>query len=192
MNVRISKTFKTFTKRLWFQCKTCFRLFMFFGLFILSELFVSVWDSWSQWKCQKQIKDTELDQTFRILHAGMTDTSAVTMLFTPMLDRAPLTRPQVKARYCTDKRVRLAQHHKHAERRSQSKYFTGGKGLVSAEMFRSFFHFSLQGIFSTNIKKQWMYNQNWKLETSSQVLLKEISFKTFSRSFSWIFLPSRV
>lgn len=30
----------------------------------------------------------------------MMDTSAVTILFTPRLSRAPLTRPQVKARYC--------------------------------------------------------------------------------------------
>lgn len=36
----------------------------------------------------------------QVLLAGMTDTSAVTMLFTPRLSRAPLTRPQVKARYC--------------------------------------------------------------------------------------------
>lgn len=35
-----------------------------------------------------------------VLQAGMTDTSAVTILFTPRLDRAPLTSPQVTARYC--------------------------------------------------------------------------------------------
>lgn len=38
-----------------------------------------------------------------VLHAGMMDTSAVTILFTPRLDRAPLTRPQVKARYYREK-----------------------------------------------------------------------------------------
>lgn len=37
----------------------------------------------------------------QVLLAGMLDTSAVTMLFTPRLNRAPRTRPQVKARYCT-------------------------------------------------------------------------------------------
>lgn len=36
----------------------------------------------------------------QVLLAGMMDTSAVTMLLTPRLSRAPLTRPQVKARYC--------------------------------------------------------------------------------------------
>lgn len=39
------------------------------------------------------------------LHEGMTDTSEVTILFTPRLDRAPLTKPHVKARYCRRKTV---------------------------------------------------------------------------------------
>lgn len=38
----------------------------------------------------------------------MIDTSAVTILFTPRLSRAPLTRPQVKARYCRPKQALIA------------------------------------------------------------------------------------
>lgn len=40
-----------------------------------------------------------MHQIVCILHAGMMDTSDVTILLTPRLDRAPRTRPQVKARY---------------------------------------------------------------------------------------------
>lgn len=54
------------------------------------------------------------------LQAGMTDTSAVTMLFTPRTDRAPLTRPQVKARYWGEEEL--------VRRRRRCKHHAGGGG----------------------------------------------------------------
>ena len=40
------------------------------------------------------------------LHAGITDTSAVTMLFTPRFESPPLTRPHVKAKYWKTKNIK--------------------------------------------------------------------------------------
>lgn len=53
-------------------------------------------------KMSKLLENVSDVMMANVLHAGMIDTSAVTMLFTPRLDRAPLTRPHVKARYCRD------------------------------------------------------------------------------------------
>lgn len=63
------------------------------------------------------------EQCVSYIHPGMTDTSAVTMLFTPRLDRAPLTRPQVKARYCRDKWVSFKLINNAADYREMAKIY---------------------------------------------------------------------
>lgn len=56
----------------------------------------------------------------QLLLAGMMVTSAVTMLFTPRLNRAPLTRPQVKARYCRTTQATLVPHTSNTKRPDQT------------------------------------------------------------------------
>lgn len=50
-----------------------------------------------------------------VLQAGMTDTSAVTILFTPMFESAPRTSPQVKAKNCSQEKYKQKNenHQKH-------------------------------------------------------------------------------